>query len=64
MPEQTTQETSDSERCPKNPFGHSWQRIDQQGNRLQQRCRFCQQAREIHQPPSVLARQKRKMSNG
>jgi hypothetical protein len=59
MPEQPTKETSGPELCPKNPFGHSWQRLDQRGDRLQQRCRFCRQTRERHLPPSLRVREPR-----
>lgn len=52
MSEPPTQETRNPETCPENPFGHSWQRIDQQRDRAQQRCRFCQQTGEIRLPPS------------
>ena len=37
--------------CPKNPFGHSWKAVAVLEDRVQQRCRFCQQTRAVRLPP-------------
>ncbi len=33
--------------CPNNPFGHSWKAVAVLDTQVQQRCRFCQQTREV-----------------
>lgn len=58
MPEEPTKETSGPEICPKNPFGHSWKRIDRLGDQAQQRCRFCQQTRTVRLPSSLQERER------
>ena len=50
--EPSPQEQSSQATCPKNSFGHSWQRVALLEDRMQQRCRFCQQTREVRLPPS------------
>lgn len=52
MPEPPTQEPGNSTACPKNPFGHSWKAVAVLQERIQQCCRFCQQTRLVHLPPS------------
>lgn len=38
--------------CPKNPLGHSWKAVAVLEERIQQRCRFCEQTRTVPLPPS------------
>lgn len=52
-----TQEPGNPGFCPKNPFGHSWQAVTVLEDRVQQRCRFCQQTREVRLPPSQQKRE-------
>ena len=59
MPEQPLdQEQRAQALCPKNLFGHSWQRVALGEGRVQQRCRFCQQIREVQLPPSEPERER------
>ena len=52
-----TQEPGNPASCPKNPFGHSWQAVAVLEDWVQQRCRFCQQTREVRLPPPKPGRQ-------
>ena len=52
-----TQVPSNPASCPKNAFGHSWQAVTVLEDRVQQRCRFCQQTREARLPPSQQKRE-------
>lgn len=61
---QPTQEKSEQATCPKNPFGHSWKGVAWLEDRVQQRCRFCHQTREIHLPSSQHLRKQQSASNG
>ena len=42
--------------CPKNPYGHSWKAVAVLEDRVQQRCRFCEQTRTV--PPSLRERER------
>lgn len=58
---QQPQEPGHHTACPKNPFGHSWKAVAVLEDRVRQRCRFCQQAREVRLPPSQQGREQREM---
>ena len=45
--------------CSQNPFGHSWKAVAVLEERVQQRCRFCQQTRTVRLSPSLQERERR-----
>lgn len=59
MPEpQQTQKQSGRAPCPKHPSGHSWKAVAVLEDRVQQRCRCCEQARTVPLPLSLQERER------